>query len=907
MYFAEIVLNPAENNRPRPLHDPYSQDAVVIKGDMTQVINAIGDFQFEILPTHPLYAVAIKPYVSTVRIRNRDNHIIFRSRVIDSTSQMGSNGNVTKSFVAECELAYLLDSMQEATELRNFTTEEYLTHLLVIHNRRVRDDITHKRIDGLRLYGGTVIDIPTRFDQNCLCGRGSDTYHVNYGNTYENIKNHVVDPLGGFIWLEYLEEANGSFRRILNYAKTSGNLQKMPIELAINLENMTSNYRPSQNFTRLIPLGATLARAELAINRLAQVGLLTMNPDHPFATSPQFWMNEIKYQRKEIGKESLTDQEPVSEWSGQLLLGLATLHYKNECLCLGECVGNEHSDDCKTCYTTVYQAIDQLRDTRRPDVNSRMAYNRSVDYLCHSGMIGSSEYWKEEDNFRVPELRSLIRLAALTMASGSPRRGDSNWLDVGDGGWVEDDDLRPPEENCGDEDCQCEDCSGENCQCNETCKEADCQCEACSGADCACGEEDDIDDGEIPPEPVKIQPYSTVFSIERALEAIEVPTDLSPWIQLLRASIRKLNLDDVSEAAFNTFRTQTEANLDNVALYEVALDSLANSGVIHSPSYWKQAHLSSNLQLRLLIRLVNRYVNRIDPTRMNARDALRLLRRHRLVTVAERDFWRNELTKIEALENAETDEERENLEPPFSEWIPELLSSLSLINFELGLSPDHEEDDEHTVITALRESIRPDPSRIPDINDEGAYYEAVDSLANAGAIGSPDYWKEPSRRRMSDIRWLIRLADLTVDPENPRSDFPRPRLTITEVNEGMNWLPVIADEEGPIIEGTVIFDTNDPIELKEQAKQWIAEHHIIHNSVSMSALDLSHLDDCDYDCFKVGDYYQVVNPLLGIEGEQYPLIERKIDVVNPLKSDLTFGGRKITMTSSQKEKWMRMA
>ncbi|MCL1990005.1 MAG: phage tail protein [Defluviitaleaceae bacterium] len=854
MYTVEIDLNgnPADT---RILHDPYEGSIMLSRGRLTQALNAVSDFQFDLLPDHPLFHEQIRPYSTLIRIRTAQNDVIFRGRIVDYSRQMSSTGELVKSYIAECELAYLLDSIQAATEVRHTTLEGYLKYLLRVHNHRVDEK---KAIRRYRMNGGAyrwVDDV----DPACPCGVETGMYPITYASTFENMQAHVLSEQGGYIWLTYDEED----QPIFNYATVRGQVQEMSIELAVNLESITAAYFPSREITRLIPLGRTFERYELAINRLHHIGFFARHAEFPGSLSPDFWEREVQYHRDD---EPLPDnQQPISPWTGQLLLGLAGLNLINGCGCVEAC-----REDETDCLTTVLAHVKQLRDTRRPDVNSRMAYNRAVDFLSNSGLIGSSEYWKEQHNFEILELRTLIRLAALTMSSLSPRRGDAlDWLDGGDGGWDEGLDIQDPIDD-----------------------------------------EDDKDDELIEPEqPLELGRMIRVESIEPTLAGITVSTDLSPWIGQLMSHIARLNLRTVSNAVLNRYRRDIDESITDMSAYEAALDSLANSGVLHAPNYWKQSRFRLNNpdadNLRLLIRMTEKLVDKNYPTRMNPRDALTLLRRHRLVTVAERDFWREQLDRIDGL-TAEVDDSTEDALPqPFSEWVPELLSSLALINFELALSPDdseHDEageDDPHETIRDFRASIQPD-GRLPDINDEGAYYEAVDSLANAGGISSPDYWKEPARRQIPALRWLIRLADLVVDPDDPQGHFPRSRLSIEAVNHGRNWLDVPGNGLETVVEGIMTWDeVNEPQALMDKAQEWIRNQQTIANSTTISALDLSQLDHENYEDFQVGDSYTVHNRLLGADISEavYPLIEKQVDVVNPIQSQLTFGERQVTMSA----------
>lgn len=880
MYFVEIEILPGSTIQ--PLHDPYSRTNVLVKGNITQVLNAVNDFKFDLLPSHPLYEADIRSYVSLVRVRDHTDEIIFRGRIVDYSRKMAGDGQMVKSYVAECELAYLLDSIQEAEELVNITIDEYFKRLLSVHNRRVGDD--DKRINTMSILG-IHSSVPISFDRNCLCGTTTDVYHINYMSTYQNIKTHILDVLGGYVWLDY---PNG--QRRLNYAETSGELREMPIELAVNLENMTSSYQASQDYTRLIPLGAELERYELAIDRLKEIGVIQGESD--------FWLNEVRHHRDGI---SLIGQEAISPWSGQLLLGLSKLNYKHRCTCPDEC----QSDTCSRC--NIAQLRQRIESERMPaDINSRYYYNEAVDWLCNSGLIGSSEHWKEEDKVSNIHVRWLIRLAAMAISPESPRRGNHNstdsalyWLG-GDSGWFGGSNwfdrfrpVPPPPHPCKCEDCECEPCDCCDCEpcdccdcepcdcceceeetcCPNCCDCCDCEpCDCCDCEPCDCCDCDSCDDDDCENSSDVARP-----AMEKLLPLDDSQESESPWMGQLLINLSRLNFSRRDDAEIEAFEAEIEESIDDMDEYYKAIDSLSNTGVILSPNYWKQEELSEDEELRKLIRLSDKMADHEYPIMMNPSDAITWLKEeYGFFTAEEEAFWRDQIR--EPSEGAE--------DHRLSEWISELLIKLSLVNYERS-------------IEGLRELLAPKP--IAPIDDFGAYNEALDSLSNAGAIQSPDYWKEPARRYDINLRWLIRLADLAVDHDDPQSDFPRPRLTIKAGANDNDWLPIKEGANVPIIEGVVIFDTNDPEELRRKAKRWIAEHQTVTNSVSISAVDLSHLDHVTYEDFRVGDRYQVINPLLGIheDGEGYPLIQKKIDVVNPIKSGLTFGDRQLMMSSSR--------
>ncbi|MCL1989358.1 MAG: hypothetical protein FWG67_00555 [Defluviitaleaceae bacterium] len=860
MYVVEIRLTPDEPWE--MLHDVHSPVAVLPSGDLTQLLNAVNDFRFDLLPAHPLFHAAITPYVSLIQIWEDDQHIIFRGRIVDTHVQMTSSGKIIKSFVAECELAFLLDSYQDALELRNVSVKDYLIHLLSVHNRRTADDVVDKQVTFVQIEHEPPTWVGSGFSRTCRCGASDEIHHVYYGSTFENIKDQVLHKFGGFIKLSYRSEIDeegeptGIIHRVLHYSHTSGRMQNIPIELAVNLDSVNSHYHNHLDFTRLIPLGAELERYELGIARLQEVGLIG-NPD--------FWLTQVQYFRDEVDLLE-AGHFPISEWTGQLLLGLSKLNYKNPCICEDAC----NSGGCEHCTTYIREKIKVITpdEDLPPDINSRYSYNLAIDLLANSGVIGSPGYWKEEKNASRIELRWLIRLAALTVNPDAPQRGSQrhsddalNWLpsrpiDDNDNDDDDDDDTPPilaPPDDEGDDD--------------DALTEVSLLATGIAGVSGFSMSETDgtTDDDDV---------IDEIFGVV-------VNRDLSPWIDQLMINISRLNFRRDALNHLDFYRREIQPTIDDISLYQEAIDSLANANVIHSPSYWKESDRSEDIDLRWIIRLADQLVDRDNPLRMTPQDAVHTLRNAGLIFDEHHAFWLKQIGVIES--------DAEDGIEIISQWFPELLVNLTKLNVNRVHIEQH--------IKALQ------PRPIPDVDDEGAYQEAIDSLANAGAIGSPTYWKDPVRRSDEAIRWLIRLADATVDYDNPQSHFPRPRLTIEDAHpEGKNWLPVI--ESDVIIEGTVVFnEINDPIELKKAADQWIKQHKATTHSINVSAIDLSVIDGVNFESFQVGDYYTVENQLLEMhaadQGVGYPLIQKQTDIVNPMKSSLTFGDRQLTMSTSR--------
>ena len=296
MYSIEIKTN--ENVQ--ILHCPYDDINTLNSGTVTLSLNAINNFNFSILPTHPLFKNGIVPFLSIITIK-RDNEIVFRGRVVDRSLRMGNDGFMMKEYVAECELAYLLDSIQPAREIRRNVaanpsaaiTGNILRDMLNHHNSRVNPE---KRIE----FAGTdVVDFRM-------------AHVTTYENTWANIKR-IVTALGGYLSVEY-----GDVPR-LRYMQNIGEQSKMSIKLAENMQSISSDYTNSETFTRLIPLGSEIVEdMEFVIGRLVAKNIILTSGT---TFTDRWWLGVI---------ESYSSTAPgLADMYKSLLCDFAKLNYHN--------------------------------------------------------------------------------------------------------------------------------------------------------------------------------------------------------------------------------------------------------------------------------------------------------------------------------------------------------------------------------------------------------------------------------------------------------------------------------------------------------------------------------------------------------------------------------------------------
>lgn len=122
------------------------------------------------------------------------------------------------------------------------------------------------------------------------------------------------------------------------------------------------------------------------------------------------------------------------------------------------------------------------------------------------------------------------------------------------------------------------------------------------------------------------------------------------------------------------------------------------------------------------------------------------------------------------------------------------------------------------------------------------------------------------------------------------------RLTISSVNGRKDYIEdsALVTKYG-VISGTQIWDdvTQASI-LKTKATAYLKNANKAKTQYKITAVDLSTID-MNFEQFKLGCWYRIVNPLMGID-EDLRIIGITINLDNPEQSELTFGDKFETMT-----------
>lgn len=134
--------------------------------------------------------------------------------------------------------------------------------------------------------------------------------------------------------------------------------------------------------------------------------------------------------------------------------------------------------------------------------------------------------------------------------------------------------------------------------------------------------------------------------------------------------------------------------------------------------------------------------------------------------------------------------------------------------------------------------------------------------------------------------------------EVSNSNAARPKLTITSVNEGRDYIdiPDLQKEFG-IINGTIEFsEVIDANDLMNQAKAWIDAQRVP-ESWEVSAVELNLPN---FDHFKVADRYMFINPYVA-QSQLLRVVQKEVDLLQPHKSTLTIGDKSLGLTDYQLE------
>lgn len=218
------------------IYDLRDESLILIDPTLDLEVNKAGSFTFKLPPTHPEYDTPRK-MLSRIQVL-QDDEEIFKGRIINIKNDFYNQ----KLIECEGELAFLNDSIQRPAEYHNYTVRGFLQALIAAHNEQVEAD---KRFE---------VGIVTVRDSNDSLYR-----YTNYGNTMQEIKEDLIDDLGG-----YIRVRNYNGHRYIDYIESYGYTSTQTIEFGENLLDFSRNIDLTDIATAIIPLGANQEEGGIA-------------------------------------------------------------------------------------------------------------------------------------------------------------------------------------------------------------------------------------------------------------------------------------------------------------------------------------------------------------------------------------------------------------------------------------------------------------------------------------------------------------------------------------------------------------------------------------------------------------------------------------------------------------------
>lgn len=212
------------------MYDPRFEELALINPVVKLEENKAGSFSFKILPNHPLYD-AIKRRKSVIQVL-QDEEIIFAGLCVEEKTDFYNQKTVN----CEGELSYLNDSIQRPKRYQDVTVRGLLEAYINNHNAQV-DESKHFEVGMV-----TVEDS----NDSIYC-------YTNMNSTMKEIKEDLVDDLGGYLRVRYADGV-----KYIDYLAEAMNTTAQTIEIGENLLDFSSNIDSSEIATAIIPLGEVL-------------------------------------------------------------------------------------------------------------------------------------------------------------------------------------------------------------------------------------------------------------------------------------------------------------------------------------------------------------------------------------------------------------------------------------------------------------------------------------------------------------------------------------------------------------------------------------------------------------------------------------------------------------------------
>lgn len=215
----------------------HGENQRAFSGSIVKGINTIDSFSLSLLPSNAGFD-RLHDFKTLIKIYNTNKRRYeFYGRVLCSTVSMSDSGKITREATCESYLGFLCDSMQLRVASRRWEALNLLKYAINVHNSQV-EDYKQFKIGEVTVAGSVTAEIPIK-------------------NTWEAIKETLINNLGGEIRLRVVDDDI-----YIDYLEQIGETKTTKIALSRNMKSITKETDPSEYITRLIPLGGKIGSTE---------------------------------------------------------------------------------------------------------------------------------------------------------------------------------------------------------------------------------------------------------------------------------------------------------------------------------------------------------------------------------------------------------------------------------------------------------------------------------------------------------------------------------------------------------------------------------------------------------------------------------------------------------------------
>lgn len=282
---------------PHTIYDP-AENKHVVSAKLTQKINAIDDLVITVNKDSWLYNKS-NIFIVHVNVYNlsNENELTFRGRLIKTERKMTSSGEFVQELTFESIMGYLLDTLHYPSEddKQSKTAQEFMNEVVSFHNDMVDPD---KKI----YFDANFLDETIPDDE----AGNKHKYDVDTTSSWEAIKNEVLDRLGLYMRSSVFVR-DGKYVNLLEISKDIGEKRNTAIEIGVNMQSASVSVDPSNLFTCLIPLGATVEDAEKSERTKARYIIGKTEEPESWVIENKELINKFGYIYKSHVWEDVTD------------------------------------------------------------------------------------------------------------------------------------------------------------------------------------------------------------------------------------------------------------------------------------------------------------------------------------------------------------------------------------------------------------------------------------------------------------------------------------------------------------------------------------------------------------------------------------------------------------------------